>query len=104
MRTERRSVEEKAEDRRPCVEGGRASLGVVSGVASDSRIVGVVGGRNGALRRVGAVGVRGHICSDGDGSGSLLSRPRLSFIPSIQRSAWKENSPKSRCTILDKTT
>src|SRR5215210_2395467 len=69
-------AEDGAEERRPCVEGDRASLRVVSGVASAGCIVGAVGGRCSVLRCVRAVGVRGYICCGGDGSGSLLSRPR----------------------------
>ena len=70
-------TEDGAEDRRPDGEGDRASLRVVSGVASAGCIVGDVGGRCSVLRRVRAFDVRGYICSGGDGSGSLLSRPAL---------------------------
>jgi hypothetical protein len=69
-------LEDGAEDRCPCVEGDRARLRVVSGVASAVCIVGAVGGRDSVLRRVRAVDVHGYICSGGDGRGSLLSRPR----------------------------
>jgi hypothetical protein len=74
-------VEDGAEDCRPCrVDGDRASLRVVSGVASAGCILGAVGGRYSVLRHVRAVDVHGYICSGGDGSGSLLSRPRPSFL------------------------
>jgi hypothetical protein len=72
--------EDEAEDRRPCVEGDRASLRVVSEVASAGCIVGDVGGRCSVLRSVRAVDVRGYLCSGGDGRGSLLSRLRP-FLP-----------------------
>jgi hypothetical protein len=67
-------AEAEAEDhRRPCVDEDRASLRVVSGVASSGRIIGDVDGRCRALRRVRAVDVREYICSGGDGSGNFLS-------------------------------
>src|SRR5215212_10583092 len=86
-------VEDGAEDgaaeerRSPCVDGDSvdgdrgSSLRVVSGVASAGCIVGAVGGRYRVLRRVRAVDVHGYLCSGGDGRGSLLSRPRLLFMP-----------------------
>src|SRR5215211_5889403 len=70
-------AEDRAEDRcPPCVEGDRASLRVVYGVASADCIVGAVGGRYSLIRRVRAVDVHVYLCSGGDGKGSLLSRPR----------------------------
>src|SRR5918993_3991531 len=67
-------AEDRAEDcRPPCVEGDRASLRVVSGVASAGCVVGAVGGRDSVLRGVRAVDVHGYLCSGGGGKGSLLS-------------------------------
>src|SRR5215203_1174905 len=75
-------AEDGAEERRPGVDGDRgSSLRVVSGVASAGCVVGNVGGRYSVLRGVRAVDVHGYIHSGGDGSGSLLSRPRPLFSP-----------------------
>ncbi len=74
------AAEDEAEDeaehhRSPRLDEDRASLRVVSGVAGGDRIMGDVDGRYGALRSVRAVDVREYICSGGDSSGNLLSRP-----------------------------